>query len=304
MPRSGAVRSRARSTVVRIRRVLVGILGLALGLGIGAASFALAPALDGRWQTVDPVRGATIVDRVTRNERTPLLFVPDSVTRDPATAATLVVVLPGLGGIGRDLAQEFVAAAEADRWLLLAPSPDYDPKDANESLQAADLRVDNLIVALVDQVMERPPLHVPPAIDIIGLSRGAQSAHRSALRHPDRVGALASFAAGTYTMPTSLQPYPLGIGNFDVWNHPHPFDAAALQHVRVLVGVGTADANPADVVRAWDSVGGTIRLERASRFAEALQQLKVPSRFQTYPGVGHAFTPAMRADTIAWFLDD
>lgn len=302
MPRSGAARSGTWSTVVRMRRVLVGILGLALGLGIGAAS--LAPALDGRWQTLDPARGTTLLERLTRNERTPLLFVPDSVTRDPATAATLVVVLPGLGGIGRDLAQEFGAAAEAGHWLMLAPSPDYDPKDANESLQGADLRVDNLIVGLVDQVMARPSLHVAPTIDIIGFSRGAQSAHRFALRHPDRVGALASFAAGTYTMPTSLQPYPLGIGNFDVWNHLHPFDAAALQHVRVLVGVGTADANPADVARAWDSVGGTTRLERGSRFAQALQQLNVPSRFQTYPGVGHAFTPAMRADAIAWFLDD
>ena len=304
MPRSGAVRSGARSTVVRMRRVVIGILGLALGLGIGATGFRVAPALDARWQTVDAAHGTTVIDRLTWNERAPLLFVPESVTRDPVAAATLVVVLPGLGGIGRDLAQEFVAAAEADRWLLLAPSPDYDPKDANESLQAADLRVDNQIVALVDQVVARPSLHVAPAIDIIGFSRGAQSAHRFALRHPDRVGALASFAAGTYTMPTSPQPYPLGVGNFELWNHLRPFDPAALQGVRVLVGVGTADANPADVVREWDSVGGTTRLERGSRFAQALQQLNVPSRFQTYPGVGHAFTPAMRADTIAWFLDD
>ncbi|HEV2011792.1 MAG TPA: hypothetical protein VGS17_12285 [Candidatus Limnocylindria bacterium] len=287
-----------------MRRALVGILGLTLGLGIGAAGVRVAPALDARWQTMDAARGTTVIDRLTRNERTPLLFVPESVTRDAATPATLVVVLPGLGGIGRDLAQEFVAAAEADRWLLLAPSPDYDPKDANESLQAADLRVDNQIVALVAQVMARPSLHVAAAIDIIGFSRGAQSAHRFALRHPDRVTALVSFAAGTYTMPTSLQAYPLGVGGFELWNHLHPFDAAALQHVRVLVGVGTADTNPADVVRAWDSVGGTTRLERGYRFAQALQQLNVPSRFQTYAGVGHSFTPAMRADAINWFLDN
>ena len=66
-------------------------------------------------------------------------------------------------------------------------------------------------------------------------------------------------------------------------------------------GVGTADANPADVARAWDAVGGTTRLERGSRFAQALEQLNVPTRFQTYPGVGHTFTPAMRADAIALF---
>ena len=103
-------------------------------------------------------------------------------------------------------------------------------------------------------------------------------------------------------MPTSAEPYPLGVGDFALWNHQRPFEVAALRHVRVFVGVGGADANPADVARAWDAVGGTTRLERGTRFAEALQQIGVPSRFESYPGVGHAFVPAMRADAVAWFL--
>jgi pimeloyl-ACP methyl ester carboxylesterase len=302
MPRSGAAPAGARSTVGPMHRLLVGGLGLALALGVASAGFLLAPSLDGRWETATAARDPSVVEQLTRDARTPLLFVPDSVTRDPATPVTLVVVLPGLGGIGRDLAEGFVPAAEADRWLLLAPSPDYDPKDANESLEAADLRVDNELVALVDRVLARPGLQAAPRIDLVGFSRGAQQAHRFALRHPERVNALASFSAGTYTMPTSLQPYPLGVGGFDQWNHLHPFDPVTLRQVRVLVGVGTADANPADVVRAWDGVGGTTRFERGSRFAQALQQLDVPTRFQTYPGVGHAFVPAMRADAIGWFL--
>ena len=57
-----------------------------------------------------------------------------------------------------------------------------------------------------------------------------------------------------------------------------------------------------DDVRAWDGVGGTTRFERGSRFANALEQLDVPARFQSYPGVGHSFVPAMRADAIALFL--
>lgn len=302
MPRSGATPVRPRSTVVPMRRALVGVLGLALGLGIASAGFVLAPALDGRWQTATATRDPSIADRLARDPRTPLLFVPESVTRDPAAPVTLVVVLPGLGGIGRDLAEGFVPAAEADRWLLLAPSPDYDPKDASESLEAADLRVDNELVALIDHVLARPGVQATPRVDLVGFSRGAQQAHRFALRHPERVNALASFSAGTYTMPTSLQPYPLGVGGFDQWNHLHPFDPVTLRQVRVLVGVGSADANPADVVRAWDDVGGTTRFERGSRFAQALQQLDVPTRFQAYPGVGHSFVPAMRADAVALFL--
>jgi pimeloyl-ACP methyl ester carboxylesterase len=284
-----------------MRRVLTVLVGVSLGLLVGNSVIRAAPALDGRWLTAGAARETSLIDRLTRSERTPLLFVPDSVTTQPDGVATLVVVLPGLGGDGRDLAQEFVPAAEEHRWLLLAPSPDYDPI-ASESLTLADLRVDGQLMTLAEQVMAQTRFHLARAIDVVGFSRGAQSAHRFALRHPERVAALASFSAGTYTMPTSSEPYPLGVGDFALWNEQHPFDVAALRSVRVLVGVGGADANPADVVRAWDAVGGTNRLERGTRFAQALRQLGVPSRFETYPGVGHAFVPAMRDDTVAWFL--
>ena len=291
---------RPRPSLVLMRLVVVSVIAIAIGVGGSAAGIALAPALDARWETATTSHAQSVLELLGRSAHTPLLFVPESVTRDPSAPATLVVVLPGLGGIGREMAERFVRAAEADRWLLLAPSPGYDPGDSNESLQAADLRVDNQLVALIDGVMARP-LHLAAKIDVVGFSRGAQSAHRFALRHPDRVAALASFSAGTYTMPTSPQPYPLGIGGFDQWNHLRPFDPVALRQVRVFVGVGTADTNPTDIARAWDVVGGTTRLERGTRFAVALEQLKVPTRFQTYAGVGHSFTPAMSADAIGWF---
>jgi pimeloyl-ACP methyl ester carboxylesterase len=284
-----------------MRRVFTVLVGVSLGLLVGNSVIRAAPALDGRWQTAGAVRETSLIDRLTRSERAPLLFVPDSVTAQPEAVATLVIVLPGLGGDGRDLAQEFVSAAEEHRWLLLAPSPDYDPI-ATESLTLADLRVDESLVALADQVMAQRRFRLARAIDVVGFSRGAQSAHRFVLRHPERVGALASFSAGTYTMPTSSEPYPFGVGDFALWNEERPFDLAALRSVRAFVGVGGADANPADVVRAWDAVGGTTRLERGTRFAQALRQLGVPSRFETYPGVGHAFVPTMREDTVAWFL--
>lgn len=288
-------------SVPAARRLLTVTLGAALGLLVGSSVIRAAPAFDPRWQTAGTTRETSLVDRLTRDERAPLLFVPDSVTSAPSAIATLVIVLPGLGGEGRGLADAFVAAAEEHRWLLLAPSPDYDPI-ANESLTLADLRVDESLVELADQVMAQTRFHVAPAIDVVGFSRGAQSAHRFALRHPGRVAGLAAFSAGTYTMPTSSEPYPLGVGDFALWNDQHAFDVAALRHVRAFVGVGGADADPADVARAWDAVGGTTRLERATRFAAALRQLGVPSRLATYPGVGHTFVSAMRDDAVAWFL--
>src|SRR5438445_11566553 len=182
-----------------MRRVLTVLVGVSLGLLVGNSVIRAAPALDARCQSAGSAHETSLVDRLTRGEKTPLLFVPDSVTSEPSAIATLVIVLPGLGNDGRDLAQEFVSAAEEHRWLLLAPSPEYDPI-ANETLTLADLRVDESLVALADQVLAQSRFHLAPAIDVVGFSRGAQSAHRFALRHPERVAALATLSAGTYTM--------------------------------------------------------------------------------------------------------
>src|SRR5947208_1455301 len=142
-----------------MRRLLTVILGVAIGLLVGNSAIHAAPALDPRWQTAGSTHETSLVDRLTRSEKAPLLFVPDSVTTQPAAPATLVIVLPGLGNDGRDLAQEFVSAAEEHRWLLLAPSPDYDPI-ANETLTLADLRMDESLVALADP--GPGPVAIPP----------------------------------------------------------------------------------------------------------------------------------------------
>src|SRR5207249_10967415 len=141
-----------------MRRLLTVILGVAIGLRVGNAAIPAAPAPAPRWQTPGSTHETSLVDRLTRSDKAPLLFVPDSVTTQPAAPATLVIVLPGLGNDGRDLAQEFVPAAEEHRWLLVVPSPDYDPI-ADESLALADLRVDESLIALADEVMAQPRFH-------------------------------------------------------------------------------------------------------------------------------------------------
>src|SRR2546427_6476656 len=125
-----------------MRRALSLVFAIIAGAGVGVAAVRAAPALEGRWHSLDASPDASIADRLARSDRAPVLFIPDSVSREPSQAATLVVTLPGLGGVGRDLATEFVGAAEVHRWLLLAPSPAYDPLHG-ESLESADLRVDD-----------------------------------------------------------------------------------------------------------------------------------------------------------------
>ena len=266
-----------------MRRALVLLLVAVAAIAIGLGAPVIAASLDGRWHTLD---GKT------------LLFIPRSVSGDPTKPVRVIVTLPGLGGAGRDIGDQFSDAAEADRWLLVAPTPSYDPI-GSESLESADLRNDDELVALIDKAIARSPAPVSKAIGVVGFSRGAQQGHRFALRHSDRVTALASFSAGTYTMPTSQLPYPIGVGNFEFWDHGHAFDAAGLRRVNVFIGVGSLDENPADVARAWDVVGGTTRVARGAAFARALKELGVTEQFKLYPNTGHAFTNAMRDDAVA-----
>ena len=84
-----------------MRRLLTVILGVAIGLLVGNSAIHAAPALDPRWQTAGATHETSLVDRLTRSEKAPLLFVPDSVTSQPAAPATLVFVLPGLGRHGK-----------------------------------------------------------------------------------------------------------------------------------------------------------------------------------------------------------
>src|SRR5256714_15116208 len=151
MPRSGAIGPAARSTLAGMRPILVALLALVTGVGAVAAAFALAPVLDPRWQTAS-ARETSPADPLARSARAPLLFVPDSVTRDPSAPARLVVVLPGLGGIRRGMAEALLAAAPGERRLPLAPSPAHDPQVARARLQAGALRVGEPLLARIDRV--------------------------------------------------------------------------------------------------------------------------------------------------------
>jgi len=283
LPVSGEPPKDAARHALPMRRLVAVLFALLFGVGAGLAAITLAPLLDQRWHAID---------------RTATLFIPGSVARDPHTSVRLVLTLPGLGNVGRTIGDQFMDAAEANHWILLAPSPSYDPI-GSESLESADLRVDNELMTLIDAATKMSPAPVLSGLGVVGFSRGAQQGHRFAFRHGDRVVGLAAFSAGTYTMPNSQLPYPLGVGNFEFWDHGKPFDAAGLRNAKVFVGVGSLDENPADVARAWDDIGGTTRVARAAAFTRALTGLGIAVEFKLYPNTGHVFIPAMRDDAVA-----
>lgn len=136
---------------------------------------------------------------------------------------------------------------------------------------------------------------------LFGYSGGGQFAHRYALRHPQQVARMVVGAAGWYTFPDPVAPYPYGLAADGAV--PAFADLSALaQMPPTRVVVGSADRIRDDALntkRRIDHQQGRNRRVRAKRWVEAMDAaaaaLSVPSRcsFQLLPGASHAFAPAV-----------
>lgn len=149
---------------------------------------------------------------------------------------------------------------------------------------------------------------------MFGHSGGAQFAHRFAMAHPDRVGALGLSAAGWYTMPGGDWPYPHGIAGTEDWLQRR-IDLAAFLRLPVRVWVGRRDRDDHRHLRqdpVVRDVQGAHRLQRARRWVRALRRAGAVHGVSTavslheLPGAGHDFEACVRAglaDEVLAFFD-
>src|SRR2546421_4354795 len=131
----------------------------------------------------------------------------------------VVVALHGMGGNGEDFSREFLQMTDANNWLVVAPTIAYghwtDPAQvANE---------EPVLIGWLNAYLDAWPvevgLSVASRVLLLGYSRGAQLALRFAEFHPERVRGVAAVAAGTYTLPLSVDAanhsmtFPFGIAD-------------------------------------------------------------------------------------------
>lgn len=223
----------------------------------------------------------------------------------------LLIALHGIGGNGSDFIKAFMPVAAANGWLLAAPTFTYGNWFDPAVIRGEDILLCRQLMALIDDVRSQTRRTLMPRIYIVGFSRGAQLADRFALFQPDRVGAVGSLSAGTYTLPESTWdvngdgfgdalPLPFGTADMADWLG-HGLDTEALRSVRFWISVGGSDTNPSDLPRQWDSLLGRTRVARANAFDRALQSIDVPAQLTVYPGAPHQLTPSM-AEGVSLFL--
>jgi pimeloyl-ACP methyl ester carboxylesterase len=221
----------------------------------------------------------------------------------------VLVALHGIGGDGASFARDFAAAADQNGWVLVAPTIAY-----GDWLDPAQLAREDavLIPWLSEYLSQLAQSHtdqpIDPEILMLGFSRGAQLAHRFAEAYPERVAAVAAVSAGSYTLPAmtaadgTLLPFPFGVADLPA-TVGQAFDVSELRSVRFWVGVGSNDANPADVPRQFDPYVGSDRLDRARAFVAALETVGIPAQLAVFPDVSHALTPAMETAAIAFLAN-
>jgi pimeloyl-ACP methyl ester carboxylesterase len=229
-------------------------------------------------------------------------FVPTRVDR----RAPLLVSVHGVSMNAREHAELF--AEQAERLGVVVVAPFFAPECFPGYQRPAGRRGRSIrfLERVVADVRARHGL-VRSRFSLFGFSGGAQFAHRYALLRPRRVRALIVAAAGWYTWPDRLLPYPLGLG-------PRPGRGRLRIRLRrflripVRIAVGELDdardptLNPASEI---DQLQGQNRIERARSWAEALRRAAaarglVPAvSHSILPRTGHSFEEGVRLGGLA-----
>ncbi|HVA24005.1 MAG TPA: hypothetical protein VMW62_06380 [Chloroflexota bacterium] len=282
----------------------------AAGLALAAALVLLAlPACAARTELLHPPASAPHPAPGPVGPPPYFLYVP---SRLPASGpARLLLVLHGIGGNGADIAKAFVPLAQEQGWILAAPTFAYGDWKSPAVVRSEDVRLARQLSALLDDVPWRSGHAIRGRVFVAGFSRGAQLADRFTLFHPERVAAVASLSAGTYTLPEDsadidgdgdpdVLPLPFGTSDMSQWVG-HALDTQGLRRVQFLVCVGGDDTNPGDLPRQWDPLLGRTRVARAQAFARTLDLLRVPAQLAVFPGAKHQLTLAMASRVGAFF---
>jgi pimeloyl-ACP methyl ester carboxylesterase len=206
-----------------------------------------------------------------------------------------------MGGNGNDFGGALADQADANGWIIVAPTIGYGDWTNPEVIAREDPALIAWLSDYLETLGQRTGVPVESKVLLFGHSRGAQLALRFTEIHPEQVEGVAAVSAGTYTLPLSTDvrsgqalDFPFGIANLAQTDGGETFDASTFNEVPIWIGVGAADSNSADVPAAWSPYIGATRLDRAKNFTSALEQQGADVSLTVFPGTDHTLTDAMR----------
>ncbi len=220
---------------------------------------------------------------------------------------TALVALRGVGDAAEDFAKALAPKAEENGWVLIVPKFAYGDWKQIETLKTDGKSYSPWLKSLLEALPAQTGLTLRDQLLVYGFSRGGQAAHRFALLYPEKVMAVASMSAGSYTLPSDCVPadnhaplvFPLGVADIDGYCGKK-FNPQAVARVPFWIGVGEKDTAPSDVPQEFTKYTGVNRVERARAFAKAVSDLGAQEELVVFPNLGHQETKETRAAAMAF----
>ncbi len=247
-----------------------------------------------------PLPAQQVVRRTLRSDASQeyLLYVPSTGGR----GAPVFVAVHGISRNVEEHARLFAPYAETFGVVLVAPRFTREGNAGYQRLGLEGLgrRADLALDAILADVEASTGADVEK-LYLFGFSGGAQFVHRYTLAHPDRVARAVVGAAGWYTFPDSVTPYPYGLGPSTELPGLR-FQPDEFLRVPIAVFVGVEDTAGESLRRNpdVDRQQGATRRERALNWVAAMRRaadargLEPRVTCELVPGIGHSFRQFMQ----------
>ena len=206
-------------------------------------------------------RGAQVLERKLRRNLNQEYVLQLPSGYNPDERYPLLIAIHAGGGQAKNQCQAWAEQAEKNRFLLLCPQ-------YGEGYHRMANRENVFLMQILLELQEDYP-YEEDMIFLAGFDQGAEFVHRYVARHPKNVRAVATFGLREHDDPPGL------LRN---------------RQVRFFVGVGEDD------VERYRNV-----YELNQGFQQLLQARGYAAAFQSYPGIGHVFSPEMREDASEFF---
>ncbi len=241
------------------------------------------------------------------------LYVPKSYKEGGDRAYPLVVLIHGTERGAQRYRDEFVALAESEQCIILAPlfpagieTP--GELDNYKFIEFRGMRFDLILLDIVAEVSERYRLQSERFL-IHGFSGGGHFVHRFLYLHPQRLVAASIGAPGMVTLLDKSKPWHVGIAGLEDRFGIAP-DIRAMQGVRVQMIVGANDTEAWEITLLETSPlympgvneAGKTRIDRLNTLKESFVKNGINVQMEMVPGVAHeGWHPAL-LDRVRLFL--
>jgi pimeloyl-ACP methyl ester carboxylesterase len=229
------------------------------------------------------------------------LYVPGAYTAGSGRSLPVLALVHGSDRRPQQLRDEFAAFCEEHGCIAVAPlfpagieAP--DDFDGYKYLGGGDLRYDNILLAMLDEVTAVYGADTARFL-LFGFSGGAHFAHRFALLHPARLLGVSVAAPGAVTLLDSRRDWPAGLRGMDhLFGEQPDLSQVARVPVQLVVGGMDTDTSAIAVSRdhpAWiEGVNdkGVSRIGRLEALRDSLASAGVSTQYEVVTGGRHSLT--------------